>query len=146
MIITLDSGILVRATKRSGGPARRLVDIIAADPHHVIALSPFILGEVGKVLAYPRMQALYGLSADEIHDHVRYLESIARIVEPEMGVPVVLSDPHDDPVIYTAVSAGADVLCVRDRGFYARNVLTFCEHNDIRVMDELGLLKLLATA
>lgn len=143
MIITFDTGILVRATKRSSGPARRLIDIVAADPGHVIALSPFILGEVGKVLSYPRLQALYGLSADEIHAHVRFLESVALVVEPASGVPIALADPHDDPVIYTAVSAGADVLCVRDRHFYAANVLSFCERNDIRVMDELKLLELL---
>ena len=56
MIVTFDSSILVRATKRSNGPARRLIDILATHPDHVIALSPFILGEVGKVLSYPRMQ------------------------------------------------------------------------------------------
>jgi hypothetical protein len=59
MIITFDSSILVRATKRSAGPARRLIDSLAASPDHVIALSPFIVGEVGKVLSYPRMQALF---------------------------------------------------------------------------------------
>jgi hypothetical protein len=71
---------------------------LALNPDHVIALA-----EVGKVLSYPRMQAL---------------RSIARIVEPQPGLPVVLSDPNDDPVAYTAVAAGADVLCVGDRHFY----------------------------
>ena len=133
-------------TKRASGPARRLVDLVAGDPNHVIALSPFILGEVGKVLSYPRLQALYGLSPDEIHAHVQFLESIARIVEPAKGLPVVLSDPFDDPVIYTAVSASSDVLCTRDRHFFDPNVLSFCEANDIRVMDEIRLLESLAMA
>ena len=140
MIVTFDTGILVRATKRSRGPARRAIDAIAADPQHIIALSPFIIGEVGKVLAYPRMQAIYGLTADEIHEHIGFLEAISRIVEPERGIPVVLSDPHDDAVLYTAVSAGSEVLCVRDRDFYTPNVLTFCARNDIQVMNELELL------
>jgi hypothetical protein len=89
VIITFDGGILVRATKRSNGPARRVIDIVAGDPAHIIALS--------------------------------------------------LSDPHDDPVLYTQVAAGSDVLCVRDRDFCASNVLSFCERNDIRVMDEIQL-------
>src|SRR5215831_10746847 len=118
MIVTLDASILVRATKRSDGPARRVIDNLAADADHVVALSSFILGEVGKVLSYPRMQALYKLSGEEIEDHVRFLRSISRIVEPASGLPVVLADPHDDPVLYTAVAAGADVLCVKDRDFY----------------------------
>jgi predicted nucleic acid-binding protein len=57
MIVTFDASILVRATTRSKGPARRLIDALAGHSDHIIALSPFILGEVGKVLSYPRMQA-----------------------------------------------------------------------------------------
>ncbi len=93
MIVTCDTTILVRATKRSNGPARKVVDAIASHPAHLIALSPFILGEVGKVLSYPRMQALFRLTAEDIHDHVEFLRSVSRIVEPQRGVPVVLSDP-----------------------------------------------------
>jgi putative PIN family toxin of toxin-antitoxin system len=143
MIVTLDASILVRATKRSSGPARRVIDALAANRNHVIALSPFILGEVGRVLSYPRMQALYRLTGDEIHDHIRFLKSVSRLVEPAMGLPVVLSDPADDPVVYTAVAAGADVLCVKDRDFFDPNVLAFCKRQDIEVMDDLSLLALL---
>ena len=96
MIVTFDSSILVRATKRSQGPARRVIDALAARPDHVIALSPFILGEVGKVLSYPRMQQLFGLTAEEIHGHVDFLRAISRVVEPQIGLPVVLLDPNDD--------------------------------------------------
>jgi putative PIN family toxin of toxin-antitoxin system len=143
MIVTFDASILVRSTKRSTGPARRLIDALAAHADHVIALSPFILGEVGKVLSYPRMQALFGLTADEIRGHVDYLSTISRIVEPQVGLPVVLLDPNDDAVVYTAIAAGADVLCVRDRHFYDAHVVAFCGREDIRVMDELALLTLL---
>jgi predicted nucleic acid-binding protein len=72
MIVTFDTSILVRANKRSNGPARRVIDAVASNPDHVIALSSYILGEVGKVLNYPRMQALYRLTGDEIHDHVSF--------------------------------------------------------------------------
>jgi hypothetical protein len=47
VIVTLDTGILVGATNRASGPARRLLMLLAPDPSHVVALSPFILGEVG---------------------------------------------------------------------------------------------------
>ena len=144
MIVTFDSSILVRATKRSNGPARRVIDTLAIHPDHVIALSTFILGEVGKVLSYPRMQELFGLSSDEIHLHVDFLRSISRIVEPQTGLPVVLLDPNDDAILYTAVAAGANVLCVKDRHFYDPHVIAFCAREDIRVMDELALLQLLS--
>jgi predicted nucleic acid-binding protein len=120
-----------------------VIDGLAANSDHVIALSPYILGEVGKVLNYPRMQDLYRLTGAEIHDHVQFLWSIARIVEPAIGLPVVLSDPGDDAVVYTAVAASAHVLCVKDRHFYDRNVIDFCRKEDIRIMDDVSLLELL---
>jgi len=39
MIVTFDWLILVRATKRSNGPARRLIDVLVEHPDHTIALS-----------------------------------------------------------------------------------------------------------
>ncbi|HUE04044.1 MAG TPA: putative toxin-antitoxin system toxin component, PIN family [Bryobacteraceae bacterium] len=146
MIVTFDATILVRASKRSDGPARKVVDALAANPEHVMALSSYILGEVGKVLSYPRMQALFRLTSDDIHDYVAFLRAVSRIVEPARGMPVVLSDPADDPVVYTAVAAGADVLCVKDRDFYDPNVVRFCASQDIRIMDDVALLELLRHA
>lgn len=90
------------------------------------------------------MQRLYGLTAAEIHDHVDYLRSVAQVVEPVKGIPIVLNDPADDPVIYTAVAAGADVLCAKDRAFYQPTVMGFCERQGIRVMDDVTLLRVLS--
>jgi putative PIN family toxin of toxin-antitoxin system len=143
MIITADAGILARATSRSNGPARRLLGMIAENPSHQLALSPYILAEVGKTLAYSKLQKVLRITADEIHEHLSFLERIARVVEPEIGGPVVLSDPKDDPVVYTAIAAGANVLCVRDRDFYVPNVIEFCRRNGVEVMDELQLLSVL---
>jgi putative PIN family toxin of toxin-antitoxin system len=140
MIITADAGILARATSRSNGPARRLLEIIAENPSHQLVLSPYILAEVGKTLAYSKLQQVLRITAEEIHEHVSYLRRIARVIEPEIGGPVVLSDPKDDPVVYTAVAAGADVLCVRDRDFYVPNVIAFCRRYGVEVTDEIRLL------
>src|SRR5258706_15828999 len=98
MIVTADTGILVRATARSNGPARRLLGVIDRDPANVLAVSPFILAEVGKALSYPRMMRVLGITPDEIHEHVAYIGAISRVIEPTMGIPVVLTDPQDDPV------------------------------------------------
>jgi putative PIN family toxin of toxin-antitoxin system len=141
MIFALDATILVRATKRSQGPARKVVDAIIGNPEHVLVLSEYILGEVGKVLSYPRMQRLFRLTPDEIHAHVEFLRSVAEIVEPVIGLPVVLSDPHDDPVLYTAVTGGANVLCVKDGHFFDPRVVAFCAELDMEVMDDVALLK-----
>ncbi len=90
MIFTLDAGILVRATVRSNGPARKLLQRIADDPSHVLVLSPYILGEVGKALSYSPIQRVLRITPEEIRDHLEYLRGVSRLVEPPIGLPVVL--------------------------------------------------------
>lgn len=140
MIVTFDSGILVRATRASSGPARALVELISESSRHKMVLSPFIIGEVGKVLAYPRLMERLKLTPDGIHDHLAYLRRISSSIEPARGIPVVLTDPNDDPIVYTAVAAGADVLCALDRDLHSPNVVRFCQSHGIAVMTDLELL------
>ena len=59
---------------------------------------------------------------------------------PAEGPPVVLKDPNDDPVVYTAVAGGADVICTVDRHFYQPNVLAFCSRHGIQLMTDIELL------
>lgn len=118
--------------------------MIAGDPSHELALSPFILAEVGEALSYPQMERLLRITPDEIREHVGYLRAVSRIVEPNIGLPVVLTDPQDDPVVYTAVSAGASVLCARDRAFFLPNVISFCRRYGIEIMNEIDLLNRLS--
>jgi hypothetical protein len=58
-----------------------------------------------------------------------------------MYEPVVLADPADDPVVYTAISGGADVLCTLDRHFYAPQVMSFCGKHGIEIMSDVDLLQ-----
>jgi hypothetical protein len=65
MRIVADTGILVRGSAKATGPARELLVQIGAGPHTVI-LSPFLLEQTRRVLSYPRLQALYELSEQDI--------------------------------------------------------------------------------
>lgn len=91
MRIVLDTAILIRATAKATGPARLLLERIAAGQHQLI-LSPFLLEETERVLSYPRIQALYGLSPTEIEEHIDLLTAAAEIVDPVPGEPVVRED------------------------------------------------------
>jgi len=102
-----------------------------------------MLNEVGRVLRYPRMQALYGLTEADIAEYIEDLETLGVVVEPAEGPPIVFDDPNDDPILYTAVSGDADILCTVDKHFYAPNVLEFCVRRSIRVMSDVQLLRLL---
>ena len=100
MRFTLDSNILVRAVASPQGPALRLLDIILGA--HTLVPSRFILDEVERVLLYPRLQARYQITAREAARFTGNLADVAHMVEPVIVRPLVLSDPADDPVLYTA--------------------------------------------
>ena len=140
MRITPDTGILVRMNAKATGPARQLLELILAGPHELV-LSNFLLDETARVLAYPRIQALYRLTPEEISEHVELLRARADVVSPVVFKEVVLRDPDDDPVVYTAVAGLADVLCTLDRDFYAPEVIAFCADRSIRIMDDVQLLQ-----
>jgi len=95
------------------------------------------------VLCYPRMERLLGLSTDSIHEFLADLRTRCKVIDPAPGLPVVLNDPNDDPIVYTAVAARADVLCAIDRDLHAPNVLAFCKARGIEVVTDLELLQLL---
>jgi hypothetical protein len=67
------------------------------------------------VLSYPRLQKLYNLAEADILEHVELLRARADLVFPIAYQPIVLADPNDDPIVYTAVAGGSDVLCALDR-------------------------------
>lgn len=140
MRITPDTMVLVRTNVRAFGPARELLRVVQQLGLRLV-VSPFILNEVRRVLSYPRIQALYYLTDDEIGEHLQYIEALSDIVVPMEGPPLVLRDPNDDPVVYTALAGQADVLCTGDKHFYEPNVLSFCSRYRIRVMGEIELLR-----
>ncbi len=124
MRTVLDTNILVRANVKARGPARDLLLKIAYSDH-VIITSPFLLREVERALAYRRLQKLWRLSLPDIQEHVQFLVRISELVHPVIGAPVVLTDPNDDPVVYTAVYGKADALCTLDRDFSSRGLSRF---------------------
>lgn len=109
MRFTLDSNILVRALASPRGPALRVLEIIRRA--HTLVLSQSILDEVERVLMYPRLQARYRITASEAARFTGNLAGVAHMVEPVIVRPLILSDPADDPVLYTAADGKADVLC-----------------------------------
>ena len=140
MRFTLDSNILVRAATSPRGPALRLLEIVLGA--HTLVVSRFILEEVERVLLYPRIQARYRVTTVEAARFAESLADAADLVEPVIDRPVILSDPADDSVLYTAVDGRADILCTRNiRHFASAEVLGFCAERGIRVMTDLEALR-----
>jgi putative PIN family toxin of toxin-antitoxin system len=139
--IVLDTGVLVRANAGSRGPAREVLMAIVDGPHELV-ISAFLLDETARVLRYPRLLARHRLSDQEIEEHVETLRRISELVDVVVREPVVLSDPADDPVVYTAVDGRADVLCTRDRDLLQPEVIAFCSEHRGAPMNEVEFLRL----
>jgi putative PIN family toxin of toxin-antitoxin system len=140
MRIVLDTNILVRANIKAEGPAREaLLKIISGN--HVLITSPFLLREVERALVYPRLQKLWRLSLQDIQEHVQFLVKFSELVHPVIGPPVVLKDPNDDPVIYTAMSGKADALCTLDSDFFEAGVVASCRNLGISILTDVELLQ-----
>lgn len=140
MRLTLDSNILARAVTSPRGPALRLLGIIRH--FHKLVLSRFILDEVERVLLYPRLQARYHITASEAARFTANLAAVAEMVVPVIVPPLVLSDPADDPVLYTAADGKVDILCTLNiRHFNAPEVRRFCVAQGIRIMTDVEVLQ-----
>ncbi|MEK7409579.1 MAG: putative toxin-antitoxin system toxin component, PIN family [Acidobacteriota bacterium] len=144
MRIVLDTNILVRAGANPDGLARRVLEEIVRGPHTLI-ISPFILGELARVLGYPRLRQRWGLGEERIEAHVNLIAAAAEVVHPGPSREVVTGDPDDDPVVETAVAGRADVLCTRDAHLLGPRVVEYCAGHGVRVMDDLALHRLLAS-
>ncbi len=89
-----------------------------------------------------RIQARYRITTGEAARFAGNLADAAHLVEPVIVKPVIVSDPADDPVLYTAADGAADILCTRNaRHFSSLAVRAFCGEHSIRVMTDLEVLR-----
>ena len=140
MRLTLDSNILVRAVTSPQGPALRLPDMLLG--LHTLVSSRFILDEVERVLLYQRIQARYQIAPAEAAQFVGRLAEAAHLIEPVITLPIVVADPNDGPVLYTAADGKADVLCtLNTRHFTSPQVPALCAARSIRTMTDVEVLR-----
>ncbi len=139
MRITPDTSILARANTKAYGPAREFLATVESYGARLV-VSPYLLQELARVLRYPRIQAKYRLTDEDIQEHIDNIITKSDVVIPAEGRPIVLDDPNDDPIVYTAIAGQADVICTIDKHFFDPAVLHFCARHHIRVMSDIDLL------
>ena len=142
MRVVLDTNILIRANPKARGPAREVLQKIVSG-EHVLVTSRFLLQEVARVLAYPRVEMRWKLRPQEAELYLQILASLSEVVAPLSGSPISLKDVDDDPIVYTAVTGRADVLCTLDAHFHEDSVQSFCAQQGIKIMDDVELLRLI---
>ena len=140
MRIILDTAILVRGHGSSQGLASDLlISIVESD--HILLLSNEMLYELAKVLRYPRMLAVHGLSEKRIYDYVGFLREAAEIVVPNPLMVTPIRDVNDTVVMQTAVIGEADILCTKDRDFFEHPAEGFLRKAGIAVWDDISLMR-----
>jgi len=107
----------------------------------IILTSTEILIELGRVLRYPRMQTLFGLSEEQIYQYVQLLKNVCEIVPVDRNWNFPIPDATDTAILATAVAGKADYLCTLDKDFYTSEVRTFCGMGGIVVLDDLAMMR-----
>ena len=139
MRILLDTAILVRAHDGAKGLARvLLLRIIESD--HVLLIADEMLFELAKVLRYPRMSALHGLSDGRIYDYIGFLRDASEIVHPNPLLITPIRDINDTVVMQTAIIGEAEVLCTKDQDFFDPPAEPFLRKAGIEVLDDIALM------
>jgi putative PIN family toxin of toxin-antitoxin system len=138
--IVLDTTILVRVNVSSHGPARDLLLTIISG-NHTLILSNEMLHELAKVLRYPRLMALHGLTENRIYQFIGFLREAAEIVplNPLLSAPI--RDVNDIIVMQTALLGEAEVICTNDRDFYEQPAAAFLAKLGIAVLDDIALMQ-----
>lgn len=142
MRFVLDTNVLVRVAADERGLAGRLLQEIVSGPH-ILVSSPYVLSEIARVLAYPRLQARWHLSEKTIAEFVSRVGEIAEIVLTTVPDRVVADDPDDDPIVQTAVLGRVDVLCTRDAHLLETAVVKYCAGHGIKVTNDIELYRIL---
>ena len=121
MRIVLDTNVLVRAFVSARGPAAEVLR--RAIRAHRLLLSPYLLDEVERVLAYPRLRRVARFAAVDVERFLNLLIDGGEVVFPEGDMPVPVSDPDDVAILQTAAAGRAEVVCTLDRHLFQPAVL-----------------------
>ena len=144
MRVVFDANVLARAHQLSAGPARQaLLRVVTGS--HVLVLSSYVVQEVERVLAYPRLLKRSRLTQTDIVHYLEFLVEVADLVPPAVIPSGVIRDVNDEPILGTALAGRADFICTRDEDFFDEAVIRFSAGAGVRILTDLGLLALLRT-
>ena len=106
-----------------------------------MVLSNEMLHELTKVLCYPRLLALHGLTQSRVYDYVGFVRDAAEIVSLNPFFTAPIRDVNDIIVLQTAIVGEADTICTRDRDFFEPPASAFLEKLGIAVIDDIDLMR-----
>lgn len=133
----LDANVYVSALLRPEGPPGRILDRFLDRGDFQIVLSPGIVEEVLRALAYPKVRRLLrgDVDPDLWFEDVAVL---AEIVPGKRELPGVCDDPDDDLYLAAALEGRAGFVVTGDRAFLAHE-----DHEGVRILAPRAFLTFL---
>ena len=136
--VVLDANVIVSALIRAEGPAGQIVARIAADAQVAPIVSPAILAEYRRSLAYPKVRRCLALPAAEVEAWVDALALLCEIVPGKRSVLVVKADPDDDKYLAAALEGSASFVVSGDH-----HLLDVGAYEGIRIVSPRAFLGIL---
>lgn len=133
----LDANVYVSAAVRPEGPPGRIIDRFLRGSVFEVVLSPAVVEEVLRALAYPKVRRFI---RGDVEPELWFEDIVvlADLVASERTPPGVCEDPDDDKYIAAVLEGRAGVIVTGDRG-----LLALKEHQGIRVVTPRQFLDLL---
>lgn len=134
-LVVIDTNVLVSAILSSTGAPAKILDLEQAGKiKFVVSLD--ILEEYGKVLSYPHIKKIHGLSGnDQIDRLISRLMRYGKLVNPEAALKVISNDPSDDKFLECALQGEADFIISGDK--HLKNLKSY---QGIRIVDPVAFL------
>jgi uncharacterized protein len=111
--VVLDTNVLLSAVLFGGRPGELVESVRSGRVRGVTSL--YILREFQEVLKRPR----FGIVPELAEELAVEIAGVMEVVAVESAVNRWVSDPKDDPVVETALQAGATVIVTGDRRLLA---------------------------
>lgn len=115
MKVVLDTNVLLSGLMLPESVPGRIVRAWRAAQFE-LALSEPMLDEIGRVLAYPKIERRLKWDQETISRFLLLLQFKADVVDISSATVEVPRDPQDVPVLATLIAGGADYLVTGDKG------------------------------
>lgn len=110
-----DTNIIVSAMISSKGAPFEVFESWRTQRRFMLVTSPQILGEVMRVLEYPKIKQAYHLDDQAIEQAILTLSRYADVTPGELTVNEVEDDPADDMILACAIEGEADFIVSGDK-------------------------------
>ncbi len=137
MIIVLDTNVIISALLSPQGPPAEIVRRWEAEEIEVVT-SPPLIGELERVLTYPRVRGHLRFSDEDIDALLERLMAITPIVDPQSTLEMVTTDPTDKRVLECAIAGGASYIVTGDT-----HLLELKEYRQIMIVAPAAFLAVL---